>query len=836
MKKLSFLLLYLLSSMYLSAQNYYICKDRTYQTINITEGTTIPTDWTDIDSITFSVPQFPTTPTTNDTVCITYNGTTASVAIPEQYKNIVTSNVDGANVTVSSTISDAEIIYQLSGTSTSGSFVFNGSYKATFVLNGLTLTSTTGAAIDIECGKRIAIELAPGTVNTLTDYSGGEQKACLYVKGHTEISKEGALIINGNVKHGISSKEYVLIKKTTGSITVNSAPKDGIHAGQYFKMNGGKVSILNGVLGDGIQAETTSDATDELNGQMIINGGEININIKGNYSKCLKVDSLLTITDGTLNLTNAGASGEDPGEVEPTPTGPTYKLYVAVSTKTSGGGGGFGGETSYYWNQDHVYLYNSSNTLVATLTNKVTVTSGYTTKTFFEYDFGKATSGTTYYFKSDNYSGGRSTYVIQSGTITPTLDGSSNVFYVISDSYSTSGSTRTFSVSDQTSTYKNGTISTGGGSGDITYATCIKAEEYLQEGGNITATATGLAGRGISVDGNMTIKGGTNTIKCSGNGQLIGTSDSYAARGYKIDSNLYLLGGTHTITMTGTGGKAIKVDGNAVIGDTDIEGLKLTASTSGSAVSNSSGGGGGFGGGGGESSFVGSTKAFKIMGTYTQNNGDLYITITTDGAEGIESKSTMTFNGGSVYAKCYDDCINSAGKMTFNGTIVYCYGTGNDAIDCNYNTTGGITIQGGAVCAFSTKGSPEEGIDIDNMSNLVIKGGYMFCGGGKQSSVSSLSSSSTQSYGIYSSSVSLTSGRYYTLLNSSNQVQLTVKMPATVSSQLTILTAPGMTKSTTNYVKYSSSAPTNATSQFDDYVYIGGTTGTLTQSFSFTSK
>ena len=822
---------------------YYICKDTTYQRVEINDRLELPTQWDDIDSITFAVPQFPVTPieTDGDTVTIKWSASGTEVGIPVQYKDCITITAQSGAVVVNNTNTDSEIVFRLSGSGT-GSLTYYGSYKTTLVLDGLNLVSASGAAMNIQCGKRIAIELAEGTENTLTDAAGGGQKACLYVKGHTEFSKGGTLTINGNEKHGIGSKEYVLVKKTIGKITVKSAPGDGIHAGQYFKMNGGEVAIENGVLGDGIQAEATDDETDEQNGQMMLNGGVLSIDIKGDYMKCLKCDSLMTISDGEFTLKTSGASGVKPEEEDdpiPTPEGPSYKLYVSVSTKTGsgGGGGGFpggGGQTtSYYWNQDHVYLYTSTGTLVATLNKKYTVSTGSVSRTFFVYDFGKAASGTTYYFKSDDYAGGgggRTSYTIKSSNFTPTLDGTSDLFYVITDNYSSSGSTRTFTIGNQTSTYSGGTITEGGTSseGDITYATCIKAENYLQEGGTITGTATGTAGRGISVDGDMTVNGGTNTFTCSGAGVAIGTSDNYSARGYKCDGNMYLYGGRHTIKMTGKGGKGIKVDGKMVVGDSDTEDMALTVTTSGSYIGTT--------GGGMEGGFNGSTKAIKVMGSYTQNGGDVYVTTTTNGAEGIESKSTMDFNGGTVYAKCYDDCINSADKMTFNGSLVYCLGTGNDAIDCNYNTTGGITIQGGAVVAFSTKGDPEEGIDIDNMSNLVVKGGYMFCGGGRQSSVSSLSSSSTQSYGIYSSTVSLTSGRYYTLLNNSSEVQLTVKMPATVSSKLTILTGKGMTKSATNYVKYSTAAPTGASEQFGDYIYIGGTTGTLTNAFSVTGK
>lgn len=814
-----------------TAQNYYyICKDRSYQTVEIDNGMELPLDWTDIDSITFSVPQFPVvpTPTDGDTVRITYSGSSVSVAIPDKYAGLVTSSGTGGDLVINSTASDEEIIYKLTGTSTSGSLTFYGSYKATFVLDNLNLTSTSGAAMNILCGKRIAIELAEGSSNSLTDASDGEQKACLYVKGHTEFSKGGSLTVTGNSKHAISSKEYILIKKTIGTITVNSAVKDGIHAGQYFKMNGGKLNILNGVGEDGIQAEVTDNSEDECNGQIIIEGGELNVNLKSDYSKCLKADSLCTVVDGVMTLTQAGKSGYKPDEEEEEEeAAASYMVYVSVPATSGGGGGGGwpggggGGGDSYYWNQEHVYLYDNSVKLVATLTKKVSING----TSFFCYDFGQAASG-TYYFKSDNYQSRNSqtSYAIRSKAINLNLDGSSDRFFVISSSYTTSGTTRTFTITDNTSTYKNGTVS----SGDVTYATCIKADSYRQEGGTINMTASGIAGRGISVDADLTTTGGDNTITCSGAGAKIGTSDCYAGRGYMVDGNLYLYGGSHTIKMTGSGGKGIKVDGNAVVGEDKDSKLTLSVTTTGASVGTTSSGG--------DQGFIGSTKAIKVMGSYTQNGGDVSVSTSKNGAEGIESKSTMDFNGGTIYAKCYDDCINSAGKQTYAGTMVYCLGTGNDAIDSNCNQVGGITITGGAVVAFSTKGDPEEGIDLDQMSNVVIKGGYLFAGGGRQQNVSSLSSSSTQSYGIYSNTVSLTSGRYYTVLDNSSNSLFTVKMPATVSSKLTIITATGLTKSKANYVKYSTAQPTDATSQFGDYIYIGGTTGTLTNAFSITGK
>ena len=167
---------------------------------------------------------------------------------------------------------------------------------------GVELTNPSGEALDIECGKRINLELAQGMINTLCDGESGNQKAALYCKGHLEISKGGQLTVTGKKKHAIASKEYTEIKKTCGNIIIDSALGDGIHAGQYFQMNGGAVNI-SGVTGDGIQAEATTNITDENNGQLIVKGGTLDISFTGNDVSALKCDSLLTVSSGKITIT-----------------------------------------------------------------------------------------------------------------------------------------------------------------------------------------------------------------------------------------------------------------------------------------------------------------------------------------------------------------------------------------------------------------------------------------------------------------------------------------------------------------------------------------------------
>lgn len=241
------------------------------------------------------------------TIFVDYSGNTATVDTRQAPG--VTATVDGAHVTITNTTVDEEMEFVLSGNSDDGSLLYNGSFKCKFLLNGLQLTSKRGAAIDIECGKRIDLILMDGTDNVLTDAAGGLQKAALYCDGHLEIDGGGNLTVTGNTRHAISTNEYLRIKKGTGIITIPAAANDAIHAGQYFLMNGGTINARN-MGGDGIQAEITKNPLDELNGQLFINGGNITLDLKADDTKGIRSDSDMLISGGTIAITTSGAGSK----------------------------------------------------------------------------------------------------------------------------------------------------------------------------------------------------------------------------------------------------------------------------------------------------------------------------------------------------------------------------------------------------------------------------------------------------------------------------------------------------------------------------------------------
>lgn len=233
---------------------------------------------------------------------VIYNGTTATVNIPDNVKDVYLQSSTGSpNVSLFANNSTTEYRYRLRGQANAGSFLIQGAYKMTIELAGVSLTSTTGAAFDVQCGKRIAVVLADGTVNNLTDKATGTHKATMYFTGHPEFEGGGTLNVTGRVAHAISAKEYVELKEDLGTINVLSAAKDGIHCGKgkvnnennYFEMKGGTVNIAN-VKSDCIDSDDY--------GCIKIKGGVLNLSVTEPGGSAMKADSVFSMRDGEVNI------------------------------------------------------------------------------------------------------------------------------------------------------------------------------------------------------------------------------------------------------------------------------------------------------------------------------------------------------------------------------------------------------------------------------------------------------------------------------------------------------------------------------------------------------
>lgn len=366
----------------------------------------------------------------------------------------------------------------------------------------------------------------------------------------------------------------------------------------------------------------------------------------------------------------------------------------------------------------------------------------------------------------------------------------------------------------------NVNISTSGNvliqDGDTSYCTAVKSDsDFSITDGSLTITSSGSAGKGISVDGNVSIAGGTVSIATTGDGGTYttadGTTDSYSATGIKADGNIEILAGTVTVTSAGTGGKGISADGTLTIGgDVNVPTVNVTTTGKKFYVS-----------GYGEDADYANPKAVKAEGDLTVNSGLITIKCTQDGGEGLESKSTLTINGGTVEVETYDDCINAATNVTINGGNIYCNASGNDGIDSN----GTLTINGGLILSLGTK-SPEEGFDCDNNTFTVTGGVMVGTGGGSSKPTESVC---TQRILMYSASIS---GKLLRIEDAAGNAVLTYQVPSKYSGNVMLLFSDAALAQGTTYTIYTGGAITGA-EEFHGY-YTGGTYSGGTKASTFT--
>ena len=754
---------------------------------------------TAFDSITFERKQ---EPPAGDTVYITYNGSSVSVINPFANDG-VTVTTSNADVTVSSTM--ANVPYVVSGNSSNGSLTVYSTSSFYLALSSLTLTSGSTAAVNL--ASDVAVTLALRGTTNLADNANSTINGALYAAGSLAIGGSGTLRVTGNSKHGISVDGNMTVN--SGTIHILDTDSDGIHGSSNLIWNGGTLDI----------ASAGSDGLD-FSGTVSIGNGNLSINTTTETQRSIKVTGVFTMYGGTLSMNVTGNNCKGiKGDDNVILNGGTIDLQVA-------------GESSNGISSDtDVTISGADITIVSTSAD------------------GKG-------IKSD------STFHMSSGNLNITHSGNTSKGIAADSDLTISGGTIVIN--------SNGTTVVT--DYDPSYCTAIRSDSNVNiSGGDITITlpTSNQGGKGIKATGNMTISG-NNTINITTHGDgatytAASGNDTYSSSCLRSEGDMQILSGNITLTSTGKGGKGIKVgtqiatgsgwggttytySGTYTQGSPDGTGPTLTISTTGAQIGSGGGGWPPGPGGGGSSSASTSAKAIKVCGSATIYGGTTTVTTTQSGAEGLESKTQINIEGGQHYFKCYDDCINSKGKIFFNGGVTVCFSNGNDAIDSNAGTAGAITIGDGVVFAYTTRGNPEEGFDCDNNSYIRITGtGIGISAGGSQGGGGgwpggggggNTITGAVQGYYFHTSSYSFQAGRYYTLSNTSGAGgtnMVTFSFEANCSSSLALITATGMAHGSTYYVKYGTSAPTNPTTAFHG-LYLGGTSSASTQAFSFTAQ
>lgn len=300
---------------------------------------------------------------------------------------------------------------------------------------------------------------------------------------------------------------------------------------------------------------------------------------------------------------------------------------------------------------------------------------------------------------------------------------------------------------------------------DPSYCSAIGADNNFEMIGgclDITLPESNVAGRGIKVDGDISVIDGRINILSQSGGDTYtnsdGEIDSYKSSCIKADGNIYFSGGEIVLEATGSAGKCVNADGDIYIGNEEGDNdIVMNLKTYGVKVYES---------GYGEDADYANPKALQADGNLYVYGGDIDIYTENDGGEGLESKDCVYILGGNITIDTYDDAINATNHIQIDCGTVYARSRGNDAIDSN----GTITINGGFVVAQGTN-APEGSFDCDN-NTFTITGGVVVGIGGQISNPTS--SVCTQHIIVYNG---ITNGTALQIVDADGNDLLTFQVP-----------------------------------------------------------
>jgi len=244
----------------------------------------------------------------------------------------------------------------------------------------------------------------------------------------------------------------------------------------------------------------------------------------------------------------------------------------------------------------------------------------------------------------------------------------------------------------------------------------IKANDGIFiNGGILNVEVSTAAAKGINCESDIIVNGGRTTVLTTGNGAYdTDEQEAKGAAGIKADLTLTVNGGELWLKSTGSGGKGINVDTEA-----NFNGGSTYVITTGSQYKSNND--------------TASPKGIRADGTITVAGGRIWVRTNGYGGEGIETKGMLNISSGEAASYAYDDAINSKSTMTINGGYVYAHGKNNDGLDAN----GNCYIKGGTIYAICS-GSPEVAIDANTEGGykLYVESGTIVAIGGLESGAS----------------------------------------------------------------------------------------------------
>ena len=235
--------------------------------------------------------------------------------------------------------------YVLTGTLNDGSIVVDvkDDERVQLVLNGVSITSSSSAAIRVIQADKVFITLAEGTENTLDNAGafeeGSEVDAVIYSDEDLTFNGTGTLTILSPTGNGIDGKDDIKFVSGTYYITAGNR---GVNANDSIRILGGTFTVESG--SDAFRAD--HDSKESL-GFIYIWGGSFNITAGGGAVNGKSTAGIPGMPDMNMDFGTPPAEGERPempegteGEMPQMPQGMTPG-QTAETEETTVEGKGF---------------------------------------------------------------------------------------------------------------------------------------------------------------------------------------------------------------------------------------------------------------------------------------------------------------------------------------------------------------------------------------------------------------------------------------------------------------------------------------------------------------
>lgn len=249
-------------------------------------------------------------------------------------------------------------------------------------------------------------------------------------------------------------------------------------------------------------------------------------------------------------------------------------------------------------------------------------------------------------------------------------------------------------------------------------------ENVIIGGGVLRAYCSGLAGKGVTSDSLLWIRGGVIKTITTGEVAWDDEEEDYSSCcGIKSNWDMDIAGGEIYCLSTGTGGKGISAGHYLEVtvnektkkyynGSLTIANADIYVRTTGKRIPEEKQ----EDGHGHKVGASASPKGIKCINKLTINSGNIFVRGSGGGAaEGLESKRQTEINGGKIRSYCTDDGLNCSGCVINDGDILIC-SSENDGLDA-----GNLKMYAGKLYAVGSWDA-QMGVDTDGKTFEIYGG------------------------------------------------------------------------------------------------------------------